>query len=157
MLPLNLPLYPVKIIQSERKQLIYDPIRKKNVALTPEEWVRQQFIQFLIHEKGYPPSLLSNEVSILLNGTKRRCDTVLYSNTLKPIVIIEYKSPNVDISQQVFDQIVRYNSVLRVPYIIVTNGLRHFCCQLNYEKLNTSFLCDIPDFKTLKDEYFDAN
>lgn len=75
---------------------------------------------------------------------------------LKPVLIIEYKSPNVEISQQVFDQIVRYNSVLRVPYIIVTNGLRHFCCHLNYERLSASFLCEIPDFKTLKDEYFDA-
>ena len=156
MLPLNLPLYPVKIIQSNGKQLIYDPIRRKNVALTPEEWVRQQFIQFLINEKGYSSSLLSNEVSIELNGTKRRCDTVLYSNTLKPVLIIEYKSPNVEISQQVFDQIVRYNSVLKVPYIIVTNGLRHFCCHLNYEMLSASFLCEIPDFKTLKEACFDA-
>ncbi|HEY5570336.1 MAG TPA: type I restriction enzyme HsdR N-terminal domain-containing protein [Bacteroidales bacterium] len=155
MLQLNLPLYPVKIIQSNGKQLIFDSIRKKHVVLTPEEWVRQQFIQFLIHEKGYSSSLLSNEVSIELNGTKRRCDTVLYSNTLKPLLIVEYKSPNVEISQQVFDQIVRYNCVLKVPYIIVTNGLRHFCCHMNYETLCTSFLIDIPDYKSLKEDYFD--
>ncbi len=135
--------------------MIFDSIRKKYVVLTPEEWVRQQFVQFLIIEKGYTSSLLSNEVTIELNGMKRRCDTVLYSNTLQPLLIVEYKSPNVEISQSVFDQIVRYNGVLKVPYLIVTNGIRHFCCRMNYTTLSTSFLNDIPDYKTIKDEFFE--
>ena len=116
MLELNLPPFDRKVTQREGKTFIFDIIRRQYVALTPEEWVRQHFVHFLTDEKGYPQSLMANEVQLKLNGMSRRCDTVVYDRTLKPRVIIEYKAPTVNITQQVFDQICRYNMVLQVDY-----------------------------------------
>lgn len=111
MLLLNLPAYEAKIAVRNGKNVIFDTIRKKYVALTPEEWVRQNFVNFLIAHKGYPLSLLANEVLIKLNGTNKRCDTVLFQRDLKAKLIVEYKAPSVNITQDVFDQITRYNNV----------------------------------------------
>ena len=129
--------------------MIFDILRKRYVKLTPEEWVRQHFIHFLIEHKNYPAGLLANEVGLDLNGTKKRCDTVLYQRDLSPQMIIEYKAPQINIAQKVFDQIARYNIVLRVDYLIVSNGLQHYCCKMNYEQQNYSFLTDIPDYPSL--------
>lgn len=144
MLRLNLPVYTPKLIEIEGKHLIYDPIRKKNVALTPEEWVRQHFVNYLITEKEYPSERLANEVTIAVNGLNRRCDTVIYNAYLEPIGIIEYKSHQVKITQEVFEQIARYNIPLRVRYLIITNGLQHYCCEINYQKGSYAYLEDIP-------------
>ena len=129
---------------------IYDCLRRRWVALTPEEWVRQHFTAFLAAERGFPEALMGNEVSLTLNGTSRRCDTVVYDRALHPLCIVEYKAPSVAVTQKVFDQIARYNSVLRAPYLIVSNGLRHFCCR--FTGTGYVFLPDIPHFSRLLGE-----
>ncbi len=142
---LNLPPYPVKLREESGRLSIYDILRKKFVALTPEEWVRQHFVHYLIGVKGYPESLMANEVNLYLNGTARRCDTVFYDRHLCPRMIMEYKRPNVEINQKVFDQISRYNIVMHVDYLIVSNGLNHYCCKMDYDVNSYEFLEDIPD------------
>lgn len=148
MLELNLPQYDPKIKKTD-KLYIWDQIRSKYVALTPEEWVRQHFINYLITEKQYPSSLIANETQISLNNQRKRCDSVVYDNHLNPLVIVEYKSPNVKITQEVFDQIARYNIVLKVKYLIISNGLEHYCCCIDYENLNYEYLPDIPSYSAL--------
>lgn len=149
MLALNLPPYPFKISNREGKKFIFDVLRKKYVALTPEEWVRQHFTHLLVKHKGYPQGLLANEVQLNLNGTKKRCDTVLYNRDLSAKMIVEYKAPNVEITQAVFDQITRYNMVLKVDYLIVTNGINHYCCRIDYITHSYRFLPGIPDYVEL--------
>ncbi len=149
MLALNLPAFNIKTDQREGKHVVFDEIRRRYVALTPEEWVRQHFINFLIEYKGYPKSLLANEVQINLNGTKKRCDTVLYRRDFTARMIIEYKAPDVEITQAVFNQITRYNMVLRVDYLIVSNGIHHYCCQMDYNNNTYSFLKDVPEYTEL--------
>lgn len=149
MLSLNLPPYATKIAVRDGKNSIWDIIRRKYVALTPEEWVRQHFVHFLVEHKGYPVSLLANEVALTLNGTSRRCDTVLYDRTLSPRMIIEYKAPHIPITQKVFDQISRYNLVFRVDYLIVSNGLSHYCCRMDYDHQSYDFLKDVPEYREL--------
>jgi len=149
MLSLNLPAFPTKISKRNGKNVIFDDIRKRYVALTPEEWVRQHFVHFLIDHKNFPASLMANEVSVKLNGMSRRCDTVLYSRDLSARLILEYKAPDIVITQSVFDQITRYNMVLRVDYLIVSNGLQHYCCKMDYENHSYAFLQDIPDYTQL--------
>ena len=149
MLSLNLPPFDIKIQQRDGKSLIFDPLRKKHIALTPEEWVRQHFVHFLTDFKGYPKGLLANEVQLNLNGTKKRCDTVLFNKDLSARMIVEYKAPHVEITQAVFDQITRYNMVLKVDYLIVSNGLRHYCCRIDYTTMQYTFLPDIPAYTEL--------
>lgn len=131
------------------KQYIFDILRKKYVALTPEEWVRQHFTRFLLQEKGYPLGLMANEIQVNLNGTRKRCDTVLFNRDLTARMIVEYKAPSVEITQAVFDQITRYNMVLKVDYLVVSNGLRHYCCRINYLNGTYSFLPEIPCYNEL--------
>ena len=149
MLPLNLPSYPAKIIKRDGKNVIFDPLRQKYVALTPEEWVRQHFVHFLTDFKGFPKGLLANEIQLDLNGTKKRCDTVLFNKDLSAKMIVEYKAPNIEITQAVFDQITRYNMVLKVEYLIVSNGIRHYCCKIDYNTMKYTFLPDIPAYTEL--------
>lgn len=151
MLPLNLPTFAVNIVERNGKQLIFDAIRRKFVALTPEEWVRQHFVNYLIVEKGFPQELLANEVSIKLNNTSKRCDTVAYNRFLKPVAIVEYKAPHVEITREVFDQIARYNLSLRVELLIVSNGRQHFCCKMEYSPPSYAFLEQIPSYHSLSD------
>lgn len=146
MIPLNLPNSTLKITLRDQKKFIWDRLRKKFVALTPEEWVRQNFIEFLIDHKEYPETLMNNEIAVRLNGMNKRCDSVVFDQTGKPVVIIEYKAPQITINQNVFDQIVRYNMVLQVPYLIVSNGLSHYCCEVDYQNHRCNFLQDIPTF-----------
>lgn len=143
---LNLPPYEAKIQQSNGKDQIFDDLRRCYVALTPEEWVRQHFVHMLIEHKGFPAALTANEVAISLNGMSRRCDTVVYDKGLRPRVIIEYKAPSVKIDGKVFAQITRYNLVLRVDYLIVSNGLHHYCCKMNYDNNSYTFLNEIPAY-----------
>ena len=143
---LNLPEYEFRIKKEDTKTLIFDGIRKKNVVLTPEEWVRQNFIQFLKAEKMYPESLMAVEKQIKVNGNPRRFDLLIYLRNGQPNLIVEFKAPNVKITQETFDQVVRYNMVLRVEYVIVSNGLQHFACKIDYENKSYSFLKEIPDF-----------
>ncbi len=149
MLDLNLPPFGINIKKTNGRLTVLDPLRRRYVALTPEEWVRQHFINFLITEKGYPQSLIANEIQINLNNLKRRCDSVVYDRLLSPLMIIEYKSPDVAITQQVFDQIVRYNIVLKVGYLIVSNGLNHYCCKMDYDNQAFTYLPEIPPYTEL--------
>ena len=143
---LNFPSYSFRIKASENKQLIFDIVRKKYVVLTPEEWVRQHCIHFLHFEKKYPISLMAIEKQVKVNTLIKRTDIVVYDTEGKPIVIVECKAPQIRISQSTFDQIARYNFDLRVPYLVVTNGLQHFCCEMNYEENSYRFLEEIPVF-----------
>lgn len=149
MLALNLPPCPLKIIKRDEKSYVFDILRKRYVTLTPEEWVRQNFTHYLIEHKGYPTTLLANEVSLNLNGTSKRCDSVLYDTTAKPRLIIEFKASHIELTQKVFNQISRYNMALHVDYLIVSNGLQHYCCRMNYEALTYSFLPHIPHYSEL--------
>ncbi|MDR2844299.1 MAG: type I restriction enzyme HsdR N-terminal domain-containing protein [Candidatus Symbiothrix sp.] len=145
---LNLPPAELKIRQQKGKEFVFDRLRKQYVRLTPEEWVRQHFIHYLIEYKQYPQGLLSNEVCIELGNVNRRCDTVLYDAFLQPRMIIEYKAASVDITQETFNQILRYNMCLNVSYLTISNGLQHFCCHIN--GLNEyEFLKEIPDYSSL--------
>ena len=149
--PLQLPAAELRIEYSEGSATVFDPLRRRRVRLTPEEWVRQHFTSFLIHHKHYPAGLLGNEVSLTLNGMTRRCDTVLYGMDRQPRMIIEYKAPTVALTQKVFDQVWRYNMVLRVEWLIVSNGLRHIVCRLDKEKGTYAFLAEVPDYAVLKE------
>ena len=147
--PLNLPPAALKLKNDDGHTMVLDPLRRRFVRLTPEEWVRQHFTAYLIHEKGYPAGLLGNEVSLTLNGTARRCDTVLYGLDRQPRMIVEYKAPSVTLTQKVFDQICRYNIVLRVEWLIVSTGLQHVVCHLDLEKGTYEFLSQVPEYGEL--------
>lgn len=144
---LNLPQREFNIKHGDRgNRLIFDSLRRRFVALSPEEWVRQNFVAYLIDDKKFPKGLMCNEISLTQNGISRRCDTLVTDRHGKPLVIVEYKAPYIRITQQVFDQICRYNMVLHAQYLIVTNGLAHFCCKIDYTNNSYSFLRDIPQY-----------
>lgn len=150
MTPLNLPQYNINVTTAiDGTHQIFDRLRGKFVALTPEEWVRQHFVAFLIDHKGFPVGLMANEVSLSLNGTSRRSDTIVYNSSAQPLVIVEYKAPTVKISQKTFDQIIRYNMVFHAPYLIVSNGINHYCCHIDFDKKSYEFLPDIPSYQEL--------
>lgn len=146
---LNLPPFEAKISEQAGKFAIWDPVRKFWTALTPEENVRQTFVAYLVNHKGYPISHIANEQGIELNGMSRRCDSVVYDKTGQPKVIIEYKAPTITISQKVFNQIARYNLVLHVDYLIVSNGLKHYCVKMDYDAGKYTFLQEIPPYAEL--------
>ena len=146
---LNLPGYSFKTKHQDEKLFIWDNIRKKYVVLTPEEWVRQNFINFLIYEKSYIPSLISVEHELKLNTLSKRCDILVFAKSGRPVLLVECKNPSIDITQDVFDQIARYNLVLHVEYLIVTNGLSHYCCKIDYYDRSYSYLKEIPSLKEI--------
>lgn len=149
MYQLNLPRYDIRISEQAGRRTILDVLRRKYVALTPEEWVRQHFVHFLIGHKGYPPALLANEIELRSGSKRLRCDSVLYDSSLRPRMIIEYKAPTVAIQQKVFDQISVYNMLLHVDYLVVSNGLNHYCCRMDYANHRYVFLREIPDYQEL--------
>ncbi len=146
---LNLPPHKFNIQRTSAGDKIFDMLRNRFVALTPEEWVRQHFTAYLINHKGYPASLMANEVSLTLNGTSRRSDTVIFDRQGRPLVIVEYKATTIEISQKTFEQIVRYNMVLHARYLIVSNGITHYCCQIDYNNHSYKFLPEIPEYNSL--------
>ena len=147
MLPLNLPPLEANIKQVDGNRLIYDSLRRRFVALTPEEWVRQHFVNFLIAYKGYPKSFLQNEVALRIGEVSRRADTVVYRSDLTPRMIIEYKAPSVKITQKAFRQVLNYDRVLRADYLTLSNGLTHYCLSLKGSA--PEFLSDIPCYADL--------
>ena len=150
MVELNLPEYAYTVKKREDGSwAIWDRLRERWVALTPEEWVRQHFVEWLITDKQFPAALMGNEVSLTQNGIARRCDTVVGDRTGQPLVIVEYKAPSINVTQKTFDQIVRYNMVLKAKYLIVSNGLEHYCCQIDYDNNSYRFLEDIPCYGDL--------
>lgn len=149
MFEVNLPAFEYKMRTVNGKNQILDPLRRKFVALTPEEWVRQHVVHFLVVYKGYPSERIVNEAQIKLNGLLRRCDSVLYDKSLKPVMVMEYKAPTVPINQAVFEQVAAYNWALRADYLLVSNGLTHYCCRFDYAEHRVVFLEDIPFFSEL--------
>lgn len=143
---LNLPEYAFRTKTEDGKHFIFDGIRNKFVVLTPEEWVRQNFIQYLKNEKKYPGALMSVEKQILVNNNQRRFDLLIYTRNGQPHLIAEFKAPKVKITQETFDQVVRYNMSLRVERVVVSNGLQHFACEIDYIKNSYSYLPEIPVF-----------
>lgn len=146
---LNFPAYSFNIKDINGRKFIFDRLRKKFVALQPEEWVRQNMTEYLVNDLKYPASLIGNEISLTYNGLLRRCDSVVYSKNGEPIMIIEYKAPTVEITQKTFDQISLYNTQLKVKYLLISNGLRHFCCKVNLEGNGVSFMENIPKYEEL--------
>ena len=143
---LNLPEYSFKIKIIKEKTCIFDALRKKYVRLTNEEWVRQNFVQFLIAEKKYSVSLIQVEAGVKVNNNAQRADLIVYDRSGNPALVAEFKAPEIKISQQTFDQIVRYNMQLKVKFLIVSNGMNHYCCRINYTDNSYAFLAEIPDF-----------
>ena len=147
--PLNLPRYEIKVKKASDRLVIYDILRRKYVALTPEEWVRQHFVHYLIEHLGYPSGLMANEKQLQIGDKHLRCDTLLYNRGLQPQMIIEYKAPSVALTQRVFDQITAYNLLLNVDYLIMSNGLQHVCCRMDYEHHTYTYLKEIPSYSQL--------
>jgi hypothetical protein len=143
---LNLPTYQFKLKQKGLNTQIFDAIRKKYVVLTPEEWVRQNFLQFLIQDKKFPSSLIAVEIALKYNQLQKRADVLVYDKTGSPYLMVECKAPEVKITQDAFDQIARYNMKFKVKYLVITNGLNHFCCQMDYTTNNYQYLENIPFF-----------
>jgi type I site-specific restriction-modification system R (restriction) subunit len=143
---LNLPVYAFRTKTEGTKKYIFDSVRKRFVLLTPEEWVRQHFIRYLTEEKKYPESLMAVEKQIVLNGKLFRFDLLVYRRNGQPLLIAEFKAPGVKISQETFDQVVRYNMVLKVGRVVVSNGLQHFVCEIDYETSSYRFLKEVPEF-----------
>lgn len=145
--PLQLPPYPFKITEQGGVLTIFDEIRKKHIIITPEEWVRQHFVQYLINQKGYPKSLIKLEGGLKLHGKARRTDIVVFNPDGEKILLIECKAPSVNIDQKVFDQVARYNMVHKVSLLAVSNGLEHYYCRVNFAKRDYSFIEELPHYK----------
>lgn len=146
---LNLPPYPFKILKEKGKFKIFDPIRRKYLVLTPEEWVRQHFIQYLINSKGFPKGLLRLEVRVKHHQRQGRYDALFVDRTGRPHVLIECKAPDISLSRETLEQIARYNSGLQADYLVVTNGLEHFYLKPDPEKGELNFIEDIPEYPYL--------
>ena len=144
--PLNFPVYPFKLKQEGGKTYIFDELRKRFLVLTPEEWVRQHLVKFLIEEKKYPRTLIKLEGGLKLNALQKRSDVLLFNARGEKAMLVECKAPSVKITQETFDQIARYNFVHRVQWLVVSNGLQHFCCEVDFVKGIYTFCEEIPSY-----------
>jgi hypothetical protein len=146
---LKLPAYSFRITEKGQKRYIFDEFRKRWIVLTPEEWVRQHFMKYLASEKHFPPALMAIEKKVTINGLPQRFDLVIYNRKGNPLVVAEFKAPGVEISQTAFDQAIRYNSVILAPFFLVSNGMNHFVCQVNYEEKRSVYIREVPDFNDI--------
>ncbi|MDB5148483.1 MAG: type restriction enzyme HsdR N-terminal protein [Mucilaginibacter sp.] len=144
--PLNLPPYPFKISDDNGTLTLFDEIRKKTIIITPEEWVRQHFVQYLIKQKNYPRSLIKLEGGLKLNTLQKRTDIVVFNPAGQRILMVECKAPSVTIDQKTFDQIARYNMVHKVSLLAVSNGLQHYYCTIDHEKCTYQFIEELPEY-----------
>ncbi len=149
MTELNLPAYPFKVIKKGDKPFIFDEFRKNYVALTPEEWVRQHFLKWLTLHLGYPNGLMAVEAPLQYNTLKKRADAVVYSNTGQPLMIIECKAPGVAITQQTFEQAARYNFSFNTRFLAMTNGITHYCCEIDIENGKIRYMENFPSYKEI--------
>lgn len=147
--PLNLPPYPFKINDNDGQLTLFDEIRKKHLIITPEEWVRQHFVQYLINQKKYPKTLIKLEGGLRLHGMAKRTDIVVFDKTGDKILMIECKAPAVNIDQKVFDQIARYNITHKIRLLAVSNGLKHYYCRIDFEKQAYKFIPELPAYDEL--------
>ncbi|MEN9370624.1 MAG: hypothetical protein RI952_1489 [Bacteroidota bacterium] len=146
---LNLPPFPFQIKKKENGFYLFDALRKKDILITPEEWVRQHFIQFLINQKKYPKAFFAIEKGLTLHERIKRTDIVVYNAETKPLLIVECKAPSVAIDQAVFEQIIRYNYVHQAKYLVLSNGITHFCCVVDYETNQLNFISEIPEYQAI--------
>jgi hypothetical protein len=149
LLPLQLPPYPFKITDQNGQLTLFDVIRKKNIVITPEEWVRQHFVQYLINQKHYPKTLIKLEGGHKLHGMAKRSDIVVYNPAGEKILLVECKAPSVSVDQKTFDQVARYNMVHKVKLLAVSNGLQHYYCRINFERRDYQFIEELPDYGEL--------
>jgi len=149
---LNLPTYSFKLKSEGGRNLIFDEIRHKYIVLTPEEWIRQNFIRYLINEKSYPVALIALEKQFKYNRMSKRSDILVYSRMGVPVLMVECKAPGIKLNQGVFDQIALYNLKFNVPYLIVTNGINHYCCRYLKGQGKYQFLEEIPDYPVISSE-----
>jgi hypothetical protein len=147
---LNFPAYNFKFRNHNNRQEIFDPVRRKYVALTPEEWVRQHIIAFLTGNKGYPVSMIGVEKQLILNKQQKRFDLVVFNRNANPLLLIECKAPGVEITEKTFDQAARYNMLLRAEYFLISNGLEHYTCRIDYEHKLYVFIEEIPHFDEVR-------
>ena len=145
---LNFQLYNFRFKNNENKVSIFDEIRKKFIILTPEEWVRQHVVQFLLEEKKYPKSLINVEKVLKINGLRKRYDVVVFNSAGSIFILIECKAPEIKITQATFDQIARYNMTMNAQFLMVTNGLNHYFCQMDYENEKYTFLENLPNYNS---------
>lgn len=150
MKPLNLPTYSLKIKSENGQNYVYDQFRQKYVSLSPEEWVRQNFTHFLINEKHYPASRIILEKSLRVNKMSKRCDIIVCNDFGNPALLVECKAPEVKIGQKTFEQVSVYNIAFKVDYLIITNGLQHYCCSVDFETGNVTFVKEIPFYKEIR-------
>jgi type I site-specific restriction endonuclease len=143
--PLNLPPYPFQLKRRNEKVYIFDELRKKYLLVTPEEWVRQHWIQHLVNQKGVSKGLIQSEGGLKLNNLQKRTDLVIFNTAGERILIAEFKAPNIKITQLVFDQIARYNFIHKIPLLLVSNGLTHYYCQVDFESETYQFIEDLPE------------
>lgn len=146
---LDLPDHGVKLRNDADGVRAFDPIRRKWVVLTPEEWVRQHFLNHLIVDRGCPPGLIAVEKALVLNGLAKRADIVVHATDGRAVALVECKAPGVRIDQTTFEQAARYNVVFKVRYLLVTNGLKHYCCSIDHSNGHVDFIVDIPDYKAM--------
>jgi hypothetical protein len=143
---LNLPTYEFRVDEREGKRVVYDPVRQTYVRLTPEEWVRQHFVQYLVQEQGVPAGLVAIEASFQYQGQPRRADIIAHDRQGEPLLLVECKAPRVSIGQDAFDQGAGYNLVLGAPFLVVTNGQTHYACRIDFEERSYAFLDDLPRY-----------
>jgi hypothetical protein len=148
--PLNLPPYPFKITDQDGQLSLFDEIRKRNIIITPEEWVRQHFVQYLVRQKNYPKSLIKLEGGHKLHGKQKRSDILAFNSVGDKILLVECKAPSVAIDQKVFDQVARYNIVHKIALLAVTNGLQHYYCRINFELQNYQFIEELPEYQKIQ-------
>ncbi len=141
----------LRISQTAAGRVVFDPIRRKNVALTPEELLRQLVLLYLLDSKGYPANRIRSEIGLILHGMPRRCDIAVFDATLQPWLLVECKSPKVQITQATFEQVARYNLQFRAPFLAVTNGLTTYSAALDFEQESFLFLPDLPDYPGSKE------
>jgi hypothetical protein len=149
LLPLQLPPYPFKITDQNGQLILFDMIRKKNIVITPEEWVRQHFVQYLINQKHYPKTLIKLEGGHKMSGMAKRSDIVVYNPAGEKILLVECKAPSVPIDQKTFDQVARYNMVHKVNLLAVSNGMLHYYCRIDFENQRYQFIEELPDYREI--------
>ncbi len=149
MTELNLPPFEISLKDEGGKPYVFDPLRRRYVRLTPEEWVRQHFVHYLVNHKEYPITLIANEQALRVGELKRRSDTIVYNRNLEALMLLEYKAPSVALGQKVIEQALQYNFALRVPCLVVSNGLEHFAYKINYQSLTYEVLTAIPTYEEL--------
>ena len=144
---LNLPQYPLDIKTGGAQEVVFDKIRKKYVVLTPEEWVRQHFVNYLIYDLKYPKSLIKIESGMVVNNLGKRTDIVVYNRAIEPLLLVECKASRVLLNDKAMEQLAIYNRTMKAEFLVLTNGLKHYCCKMDYDSASYQFQSELPHFK----------